>query len=100
MSLKDCKRLNQIIDIEYPFSDPFPPIQISQGMTRAMIFMHDIRYNHDMMMHNVSCLTDFVPDLQVKKVWFWALLGSPAIFLKRFKRFHCQQDATKIRPAI
>ena len=75
--MKDCKRLNRSIEIEYPFSDHFPPIQISHGMTRAMIFMHDIRYNHDMMMHNVSYLNDFVP---VKKVWFWALLGSPAIF--------------------
>ena len=30
--------------------------------------------------HNVSRLTDFVPDLQVKKVGVWEHLGTPGLF--------------------
>ena len=49
--------------------------------------------------HNVSRLTDFVPDLQVEKVGFQVLLSTPGIFIFYFKEFRCRKDKKKIRPA-
>ena len=53
----------------------------------------------DLQTHNVSRLTDFVPDLQVEKVGFQGLLSPPGIFIFYFKEFRCRKDKKKIRPA-